>query len=73
MSTDNILHSRLYKIAGVCYADEVIISQAEFDDLEDHYYEVLDRLAKPWQDRDVGYDVTGRFNTGGMDEYKERI
>lgn len=68
-----IIHPRLYKVDGICYADEVVIDQEEFDELCEHYYSVVDALARPWQERDKGYDITGRFNAGGMDEYKERI
>jgi hypothetical protein len=73
MSTDEIIHPRLYKVAGVCYADDEAISQQDFDDLREHYYAVVDALAKPWLERDKDYDVTGRYNTGGMSEYEERF
>ena len=73
MSNTIIIHSRLYKIDGVCYADDVVISEAEFDELTCHYYDLVDRLAAPWQNKDECYDSTGRYNTGGTSEYDERI
>lgn len=73
MSSTEIIHSRLYKVDGVCYADEDVISEAEFAELRDHYYTLVDKLAAPWQNRNDNYDSTGRFNTGGMSEYEERI
>lgn len=68
-----IIHPRLYKVDGVCYADEVVISQEEFDQLADHYHTLVDALARPWKEKDDCYDSTGRFNTGGMSEYEERF
>ena len=52
MSNTIIIHTRLYKIDGVCYADESVISEAEFDELTNHYYDLVDRLAAPWQNKD---------------------
>ena len=69
----NIIHSRLYKIDGTCYFDEDTISQEQFKELADHYYSVVEALARPWKERDDCYDSTGRYNTGGMSEYDERI
>lgn len=73
MSSTEIIHARLYKVDGVCYADDEVISQQDFDDLREHYYTVVEALARPWRERDDCYDVTGRYNTGGMSEYDERI
>jgi len=73
MSTDEIIHSRLYKVAGVCYFDDESISQQDFDELSEHYYSLVEALAKPWRERDAEYDSQGRYNTGGMSEYKERL
>ena len=73
MSNTIIIHPRLYKVDGLCYADEVVISQAEFDQLADHYHTLVDALARPWKERNDCYDSTGRFNTGGMSEYDERL
>ena len=53
MSNTIIIHSRLYKVDGVCYADEVVISQAEFDELADHYHTLVDALARPWKEKDL--------------------
>jgi hypothetical protein len=69
----NIVHARLYKVDGVCYADEVAISQAQFDELADHYYSIVDALARPWRERDMCYDSTGRYNEGGQSAYEDRI
>ena len=69
----NIIHDRLYKIDGTCYFDEDTISQAQFDELAEHYYSIVEALARPWKERDDCYDSTGRYNTGGMSEYDERI
>jgi len=68
-----IIHSRLYRLDNQWYADEVPISPEEGEFLRDHYFDVVDRLAAPWRDRNEDYDSLGRFNTGGMSEYDERF
>ena len=73
MSNTDIIHSRLYKIDGTCYFDEDPISQSEFDFLSDHYRKLVEALSRPWKEKDDCYDSTGRFNTGGLSEYDERI
>ena len=73
MSNTDIIHSRLYTIDGACYFDEDTISQAEFDFLSDHYNALVEALARPWKEKDDCYDSTGRFNTGGLSEYEERV
>lgn len=52
MSSTEIIHSRLYKVDGVCYADDDVISEAEFVELRDHYFKVCDDLARPWLTKD---------------------
>lgn len=73
MSNTIIIHERLYKIGGVCYADDEVISEEAFDDLVQHYYDVVDALAEPWLTRNDDYDTMGRYNKGGMSEYEERF
>lgn len=70
MSTPNaiIIHDRLYKVGSVCYYDDDVISQEDFDYLVDHYYGVLDKLSAPWRNRDDRYDVTGRLNYHWRDD-----
>ena len=69
MSSDLIINRRLKRIGGVCYYDDVIIDNKEFDSLTVHYRALVDSLQAPWNNRDDGYDIDGRFNKGGMDEY----
>ena len=57
MSSTDIIHSRLYKIDGTCYFDDDTISQAQFDELADHYYSIVDALARPWRERDYVPEV----------------
>lgn len=70
MSTPNatIIHDRLYKLGSVCYYDDDVISQEDFDYLVDHYYGVLDKLSAPWLNRDDRYDLTGRLNYHWRDD-----
>lgn len=73
MSNTIIIHSRLYKIDGTCYFDEDVITEEQFDELADHYHSVVEALARPWKEKDDCYDSTGRYNTGGLDEYEQRL
>ena len=73
MSSTLIIHRRLMRIDGVCYYDDVIISDEEFEELAVHYQALIDSLQEPWKERDEGYDVDGRFNKGGQDEYRWRF
>ncbi len=69
MSSTLIIHRRLKKIEGVCYYDDAVISNEEFDSLAHHYNALIASLQAPWSNRDEGYDIDGRFNKGGRDEY----
>ena len=73
MSNTIIIHDRLYKIDGSCYFEDEAITETQFNELADHYYSIVEALARPWRERDECYDSTGRYNTGGMSEYDERF
>lgn len=62
MSSTNIIHSRLYCLDGLCYWDDEPISRQAFDEAAEHYYQLIDALAKPWLTRDEDYDSLGRVN-----------
>ena len=65
-----IVHNRLYRLDSQWYWEEEPINTEQGEALRDHYYGVVDSLAAPWQNRNVNYDITGRFNTGGQDTYE---
>ena len=65
-----IVHNKLYRIDAQWYWEDEPISTEQGEELREHYFEVVDKLAAPWKNRNDNYDVTGRFNTGGQEAYE---